>query len=140
MGFGMKVRRVFAGAAVAAVLALAGCSGSGSGGGSGPAGGDTAAKPAAGGEAAKPAAAGEADAPVPAEALCAHLKKELPRITTVGSEVGATAQLAISIADLYGDNVDKLDHDVIEAQAAKSCPDTRAALLKATGLDSFSEL
>jgi hypothetical protein len=130
MGCGM--RRVLACAAVLAVLALAGCKESG---------GDDAAGTA------KATAAGKADgevtaanAPISAEALCAHLKKEAPRIQAVGSEVGAMAQLTVSIANLYEDHLDRLDGYVLDEQATKSCPDTRAALLKASGIKSFGEL
>jgi hypothetical protein len=84
--------------------------------------------------------AATADAPISAEALCAHLKKDLPRIQAVGSAVGAQAQLAISIADLYDAHLDQLDGDVVDAQAAKSCPETRAALIKAAGLTSLGSL
>jgi hypothetical protein len=77
---------------------------------------------------------------VSAQELCAHLKKEAPRIEAVGSEVGAMAQLTMSIADLYGDHIDRLDGSVVDEQAAKTCPDTRAALLKASGVKSFAEL
>ncbi len=81
-----------------------------------------------------------AGAPVSAEALCAHLKKEAPRIEAVGSEVGAEAQLTMSIASLYDDHLDQLDGSVIDAQAVQSCPGIRTKLLKAAGLKSFAEL
>ena len=111
--------------ALMAVLVLTGCKESG----------DTAAPAKAEG-----GAVTTANAPISAEALCAHLKKEAPRIQAVGSEVGAMAQLTMSIADLYGDHLDQLDGDVIDEQAAKSCPDTRAVLLTASGIKSFGEL
>ncbi|GIM92487.1 hypothetical protein [Paractinoplanes toevensis] len=119
----MRVRPVLVWAGLAAVLALTGCKASAT---------DEAA-PAA------PAAA-QADAPISAEALCAHLKKEAPRIEAVGSEVGAMAQLTVSIANLYGDHVDQLDGDVVDAQALKTCPDVRAELTKAAGIKSLAEL
>jgi hypothetical protein len=116
----MGLRQVLACAAVMAALALTGCGAS--------ADETTTTAPA------------EVEAPVSAEALCAYLKKELPRIKEVGSEVGAGAQLSMSIATLYDDHLDQLDGDVIDAQAAKSCPETRAELLEATGLESLGNL
>ena len=119
-------RRTLACVALTAVLVLTGCKASG----------DDAAAPAKG-------STGEvtaANAPISAEALCAHLKKEAPRIEAVGSEVGAMAQLTVSISNLYEDHLDRLDGSVLDEQASKTCPDTRAALLKASGIKSFSEL
>jgi hypothetical protein len=112
------MRRVLACAAVLAALTLTGCKASGD----------------------DSAPAAKADAPISAEALCAHLKKEAPRIEAVGSEVGAMAQLTVSIANLYEDHLDRLDGDVLDEQATKTCPDTRAELLKASGIKSFGEL
>jgi hypothetical protein len=114
--------------AAAFALALTGCSSSG--------GDDAAARvPAA------EAPAGDTKAaPISAEALCAHLKKELPRIKAVGSEVGAMAQLTVSIANLYEDHLTELDGDVLDAQATKTCPETRTEILKAAGVDSFTDL
>jgi len=132
----MNLRRVMAGVALTIVLASAGCKASG---------GDD----AAGGAPAPATAAAKGDtgagvdvasAPVSAEALCAHLKKELPRIKAVGSEVGAQAQLAVSIANLYDGHEKLLNGDVLDAQAQKTCPDTRAELLKAAGIESFGNL
>ncbi|MEU4236995.1 hypothetical protein [Actinoplanes sp. NPDC026619] len=122
--------RVLVCVGVVAALALTGCKASGS---------DTAAPPAAT-KAATKAAETQAGPPISAEALCAHLKKEAPRIKAVGSEVGAMAQLTMSIADLYGDHLDQLDGDVIDEQAVKTCPETRAELVKAAGITSFAEL
>jgi hypothetical protein len=125
----MGLRQALACAAVTVALALTGCAAS-------------ADENAAG--TTTPVATDEgveaAEAPVSAEALCAHLKKELPRIKEVGSEVAAGAQPAMGIATLYDDHLDQLDGDVIDAQAEKSCPRTRAALLDATGLASPGSL
>ena len=55
-------------------------------------------------------------------------------------EVGSGTQLSMSIATLYDDDLDQLDGDVIDAQAEKSCPETWAELLQATGLDSLGSL
>jgi hypothetical protein len=114
---------------VAAVfaVALSGCSSSG---------GDE----VAGSAPAATKAAETTAAPISAEDLCAHLKKELPRIKAVGSEVGAMAQLTISIANLYEDHLPELDGDVLDAQATKSCPQTRTEILTAAGVDSFTDL
>jgi hypothetical protein len=135
----MSLRRAFVGAAVLVTIALTGCSASG--------GDDAGTEPAVSktAAAAPKADAGDgavdvANAPVSAEALCAYLKKDSARIKAVGSEVGAQAQLTMGIADLYGDHLDKLDGDVVDAQALKTCPATRAELLKAAGLKSFGEL
>jgi hypothetical protein len=119
----MRVRPVLVCVSVAAMLALTGCKASA----------DDEAAPVAG-------TAAEGSAPISAEALCAHLKKEAPRIIAVGSEVGAMAQLTVSIANLYDDHLDQLDGDVVDAQALKTCPDVRAELTKAAGIKSFAEL
>jgi hypothetical protein len=136
--WGVGMRRTLACAAVLVALALAGCKGSGGDDAAGTGGtttaGSTAAAKAAGGEVTAE------NAPVSAQALCAHLKKEAPRIEAVGSKEGAMAQLTISIANLYGDHVDRLDGRVVDEQALKTCPDTRAELLKASGVESFGEL
>ncbi|GIF19658.1 hypothetical protein BJ973_006702 [Actinoplanes tereljensis] len=116
----MRVRPVLVCVGLAAALALTGC------------------KASADQEAAPAAAAQEA--PISAEALCAHLKKEAPRIIAVGSEVGAMAQLSISIANLYDDHLDQLDGSVVDEQALKTCPDVRAQLTKAAGIKSLAEL
>jgi hypothetical protein len=126
----MRVRSALVCVGLAAVIASAGCKASG-------AGADTAGGNTAGGNA---AGVDVNSAPVSAAALCAHLRKEAPRIKAVGSEVGAMAQLTMSIADLYGDHLDQLSGDVIDAQAVASCPETRAELVKAAGIKSFAEL
>jgi hypothetical protein len=132
----MGLRPALVCAAAMVALVLTGCSDSG--------GETTGAAPAATKAGAKAAAADDSvnvdNAPVSAKALCERLKEELPRIKAVGSEVGAQAQLTLSIADLYGDNVDKLDGDVVDAQAEKTCPGTRTQLLKAAGVQSFGNL
>lgn len=131
------MRRVLACAAVLAALSLTACKASGddtSGSASTGAGTGAGTAKTDGGEVTA------ANAPISAEALCAHLKKEAPRIEAVGSEVGAMAQLTISISNLYDDHLDRLDGYVLDEQATKTCPDTRAALLKASGIKSFGEL
>jgi hypothetical protein len=127
------------GVVVLVALGSAGCSSSGSSSGTGAGAGTKATTTAA----KAPEGDGSVDAaaaPISAEALCAHLKKDLPRIKAVGSQVGAEAQLTLSIADLYNDHLDQLDGDVVDAQAKQSCPDTRAELLEAAGVDSFGSL
>src|SRR5512147_3169223 len=104
------MRRVLVCAAVLAALALTGCKASGDG-----AAGAAAPAKKDGGEVTA------ANAPISAEALCAHLKKEAPRIQAVGSEVGAMAQLTVSIANLYEDHLDRLDGYVLDEQATKTC-------------------
>jgi len=126
-------------AAFAFALTLTGCSSSGEDA-AGTTTGTTAGTAAAGTKAADAKAGGAASAPISAEDLCAHLKKELPRIKAVGSEVGAMAQLTISIANLYDDHLEELDGDVLDAQATKTCPQTRTEILKAAGVDSFTDL
>jgi hypothetical protein len=131
----MGLRPALLCAAAVVALALTGCSAAGDDG--------AGAAPAAAATATPTTKSGGADvaaAPVSAEALCAHLKKEAPRIEAVGSEVGAEAQLTMSIASLYDDHLDQLNGSVIDAQAVQSCPDIRAKLLKAAGLKSFAEL
>ena len=128
---------------VAAVaLGLGGCSGSGDEGTS--AGQNTLAgqNAAAGQEAPaeEVAADGKGVDAERAKALCAHLEAELPRIQAVGSEVGAMAQLAMSLAGFYEDHPKELDGTVLDAQVAQECPDTGATMLKAAGIKSFSDL
>lgn len=135
-GWGMAIRSALVCVAAVLAVALGGCSSSG---GDDVAGGTPAATKAV--AAADGGAAVDAGtAPISADALCAHLKKELPRIKAVGSEVGAMAQLTISIANLYDDHLPELDGDVLDAQATKTCPQTRTEILKAAGVDSFTDL
>src|SRR5689334_4495241 len=123
----MRIRAVVVGAAAVAVLALTGCgTDSGDGGGA-----------AAGG---KGDGVTEANAPISADELCAYLKKELPGVKKQGSEIGAMAQLTMGIAELYGDHLDQLDGDVLDAQAVKTCPETRDELVKAAGVESLGDL
>ncbi|MGX6604767.1 hypothetical protein ACWKSP_21950 [Micromonosporaceae bacterium Da 78-11] len=50
------------------------------------------------------------------------------------------AQLTMSIATLYDDHLDQLDGAVVDAQARQSCPDVRAELVKAAGVQSLDDL
>ncbi|MFI5930811.1 hypothetical protein [Actinoplanes sp. NPDC051494] len=118
----MTPRPVFASVTLVLALVLTGCSSS-----------PTTAGPA-------PADAPAAAAPIPADELCAYLEKEAPRIKEPGTEIGVMAQLTTSIADLYGDHLDQLDGDVIDAQARETCPDIRAELTAAAGVTSFGDL
>ena len=129
----MSLRPVLVCAAAAVALALTGCSASSD---------EDAATTA---PADKPAAVAAADSgggvdAAKAEALCAHLKKELPRIKAVGSEVGSMAQLAMSLASFYEDHPKELDGTVLDAQAQQACPQTRTEMLKAAGIKSFADL
>jgi hypothetical protein len=128
-GHGPAIRSALVCVAGVVALALSGCSSSGGDDTTGSAPVETTA-----------AAAAATGAPISADALCAHLKEELPRIKAVGSEVGAMAQLTISIANLYEDHLPELDGNVLDAQATKTCPQTRTEILKAAGVDSFTDL
>lgn len=124
------MRRMLVGVATVVALGLTGCSTSG----------DDAAAPAAGDQvAAADAPAGTEVNTENAKALCAHLKEELPRIQAVGSEVGAMAQLTMSLASFYDGREKELDGTVLDAQVAQECPETGAAMLKAAGMKSFSD-
>jgi hypothetical protein len=120
---------------VAAVvtLGLAGCSGSGAEEGA------EAGAPAAETTTAADKPADAADDPAAAKDVCAHLTKELPRIKAVGSEVGAMAQLTVSLANFYEDHEKVADGTVLDAQTEKTCPEVRAEMLKAAGMKSFAD-
>lgn len=120
--------------AVVVTLGSAGCSASGSdeGAGTGAA--------AAGAPAAADDTTGADDDPGAAKEVCAHLTKELPRIKAVGSEVGAMAQLTMSLAGFYEDHQKVADGTVLDEQTQKACPDVRAEMLKAAGIKSFADL
>ncbi|WP_213000852.1 hypothetical protein [Winogradskya consettensis] len=127
----MRIRAVVVGVTAVAALALTGC-GTDAGGG-GAVAGDKAAV-------AKDDGVDVANAPISADELCAYLKKELPGVRKQGSEIGAMAQLTMGIADLYGDHLDQLDGDVLDAQAVQTCPETRDELVKAAGVKSLGDL
>jgi hypothetical protein len=122
----MSLRRVLVGVAAVVALGSAGCSASGTDGG-----GDV--------KAAAPAAAA-ADDSGDGKDVCAHLKKELPRIKAVGSEVGAMAQLAMSLAGFYENHEKLADGEALDAQTEKACPEVRAEILEAAGIKSFADL
>ncbi len=83
-------------------------------------------------------AAGADDATAGKE-VCAHLKKELPRIKAVGSEVGAMAQLTMSLSSFYETHDKLADGTVLDAQTEASCPQVKAEILKAAGMTSFAD-
>ncbi len=85
-------------------------------------------------------AAAAAEGSAGGEEVCAHLSKELPRIEAVGSEVGAMAQLTMSLAGFYETHDKVADGSALDAQTEKACPKVRAAMLKAAGMKSFADL
>ena len=123
--------------AAVVTLGLAGCSGSGTD--ESPAAGAKAAGTTAGAKVAAGTTAAADDA-VSAKEVCAHLTKELPRIKAVGSEVGAMAQLTISLAGFYENHQKVADGAALDAQTEKACPQVRAEILKAAGMKSFADL
>jgi hypothetical protein len=142
----MRLRRVLVSVAVVAALGTTGCSASGADDDS-----DTDAAPAgatatAGAAERTTAAAGataaadETTDAAAAEDVCAHLTEELPRIKAVGSEVGAMAQLTMSLAGFYENHGKVADGTVLDAQTEKACPRVRTEILEAAGIKSFADL
>jgi hypothetical protein len=129
-------RPVLIGVAAAALLlgSLAACSSTDAGSSAGSAPTDTAATTKAG---ADPAAAKKA---VSAADLCGFLEKNLAEWQSVGSEVGAMAQMTMDLAGYYEDfGVTPVGSDM-EEQTLAECPKTREKVLKAGGLASFQAL
>ena len=124
----MSLRRVLVGVAAVVTLGLTGCSASST---------DDAPTAAPAGTTAGAAAADDSAA---AKDVCAYLKKELPRIKAVGSEVGAMAQLTMSLAGFYETHEKVADGEALDAQTKKQCPEVRTEMLKAAGMKSFADL
>jgi hypothetical protein len=122
----MRFRRVLGCVAAVVVVGLGGCSGS-------DAGESSTAAPAQ-------ATVGSAAVdPGAGQDVCAHLSKELPRIKAVGSEVGAMAQLTMSLAGFYENHPKVADGTVLDEQTEKACPEVRAEILAAAGMQSFED-
>lgn len=126
----MSLRGVLTCLSAVVVLGMAGCSAAG------PEEKQATTAPAA---AATTTAAGDAVDAAAAKEVCAHLTKELPRIKAVGSEVGAMAQLTMSLAGFYEDHAKVADGTVLDAQTESACPQVKAEMLKATGMKSFAD-
>jgi hypothetical protein len=78
---------------------------------------------------------------VSATKLCDHLREELPKLTSVGSKVGAMAQLAVDLAGWFDQQGAKpADGSELDELTSKECPQVRSDVLAAIGKGSFSEL
>ena len=76
---------------------------------------------------------------VDAAALCDFLRSEIPRLETVGSQVGRLAQLTGHLYS-WGEE-QKIEGKMdVEQLTEQTCPDVRAAVLKLIGEDSFSNV
>jgi hypothetical protein len=77
---------------------------------------------------------------VSAEALCGYLKENVATWKAVGSEVGAMAQMTVGLADFYDRNGVVPQGAEVDEKAKAECPDVRAEVLKAAGIQSFTSL
>jgi hypothetical protein len=67
-----------------------------------------------------------------------HLRGQLPTIQSVGSKVGAEAQLAIGLGDFFDKAGKPADGGVMDELTTKECPKVRT-VLAVIGKDAFAE-
>lgn len=92
-------------------------------------------------ETSAPKAQAAADAKsVSAEDLCTYLKKSAPEWKAVGSEVGAMAQMTMGLAGFYDEQGAVPDGSDMDEKSQAECPEVRAEVLKAAGVESFTSL
>ena len=75
-----------------------------------------------------------------ATALCDYLRGELPKLQSIGSKVGAEADLAIGLADFVYKAGKPADGAQMDELTTKECPTVRTDVLAAVGKDGFSDL
>ncbi|MDX3071174.1 hypothetical protein ACIP98_13290 [Streptomyces sp. NPDC088354] len=79
--------------------------------------------------------------PVDSAAFCAFLKDVEPDVKSVGSKVGAQAQLTIALAEWAEKHPDQQPRSAadLDDAAQRGCRALRASLVAATGHSSFEE-
>ncbi|MFI6324366.1 hypothetical protein ACIBG8_43060 [Nonomuraea sp. NPDC050556] len=77
---------------------------------------------------------------VRAKDLCDYLQGRLPVLRAIGSEVGRMGNLTVNLYSWYEKQGAVPTGAQIDTQTQKECPDTRAELLKISGMQSFATL
>ncbi|GAA3466963.1 hypothetical protein [Nonomuraea roseola] len=75
-----------------------------------------------------------------AKDLCDYLRGQLPNLKSIGSEVGAMANLTVNLYSWYEKRGAVPSGIQIDTQLQQECPDVQTEVLKTAGIESFATL